>query len=189
MSTVNRKYFMAIDSSTLETEFRFLLGGITEDTISSDTVQVVISRGESKFSSDDEDYCNVLYYTVIESLRYLSRAQAVFYADNMISGAITAIEEEEGDVREKETYASSTDSTMTSWDDLLSYYLENPDYICTDLTGYKSETVVIGGAHVSPSENALRSRSRLDRSAYRVKNNRCEPYPWRPHHGRDRRGY
>ena len=106
---------MAIDTTALEAEARFLMGSLPVEVLSSETMQFIINKGISVYSDADEDYCLVLQYTIINSLKYLIRQQAVDNASNNISGNITSIEEEEGDVRKKETYSTSTASTLSSW--------------------------------------------------------------------------
>lgn len=170
---------MAIDTVALEAEARFLMGSLPVEVLSSETMQFIINKGISVYSDADEDYCLVLQYTIINSLKYLIRQQAVDNASNNVYGNITSIEEEEGDVRKKETYSTSTAYTLSSWDDLLDYFLKNPQEICESLGKLDgSGIVIVGDGDVNGSTAAIRSRNRIDESAYNEK--RLNRYPWRP---------
>lgn len=170
---------MAINTVELESEARFLMGGLPETVLSSDTMQIIISRGITKYSDTDDDYCKVLYYTIIESLRYLIRSQTVDSASNNASGSVTSRTEKEGKREISVSYSDGSGSSV-SWEDMLNDFLENPQYVCSTLvdTGGRS-TVIIGDGDKDGFTAAYESRSRWDSAAYDVKRRNYRNWPWR----------
>jgi len=148
---------VALDTAVIEAEVRFLLGGLEEATLSSAIMQMIIGRGIAKYGDADTNSCTVTYYTVLESLRYMSRQSAAGSAGTAASGAIKRQKEKEGNITYEVEYdVSGTSGTTASWDTLLNDFLENPQYVCDELVETTSSGsggyVMIGGVSHSERE-------------------------------------
>jgi len=160
---------MALDRDLIESESRFLMGGVSEEILPSATIQIIIERNIRKYGDEEGDYCNVLYHTVIDSLRYLIREQIVEGASEGVSGAVTKRREKETDTEIEIGYGSSSDgSPLYTWDDLLDDFLQHPEYVCDSLvdTKKKQGSVIIGGSDINGYDESFETRKRQQQSSY-----------------------
>lgn len=160
---------MALDRVLIEAEARFLMGGVTEEILPSATMQVIIERNIRKYGDEESDYCEVLYHTVIDSLRYLIREQIVDGASEGVSGTVTKRREKETDTEIEVGYSSSSDgSPLYSWNDLLDDFLKHPEYVCDSLVDATKAngSVIIGGSDINGYDESFETRERQQKSSY-----------------------
>ena len=109
-------------------DIRFFLGNLSTDDISDADMTIIIE----KVVANNPEYtdCDVLYYSTVEVLRWLIRAQSAGDSGSVGSGAIKIQEEKEGDVRYKtEWYDSGTTTSQSGWSDILDDLLSSPNSI------------------------------------------------------------
>lgn len=160
---------MALDRDLIESEARYLMGGASTDVLSSETMQIIIGRNVRKYGDEEGDYCQVLYHTVIDSLRYLIRERIVEGASEGVSGAVTKRREKETDTEIEVQYGSSSDgSVLYSWNVLLDDFLQHPEYVCDSLVDIKRSkgSVIIGGADINGYDESFETRKRQQQSSY-----------------------
>ena len=137
--------FTSKEIEDINNYIRFWLGGVTEDTISNETldfiIQMVIDR--------DPEYtgCDVVYYSTIEVLRWLGRKQDT--GAGIGTGEITSTKEKVGEVEVTNTYNTGGNSSgVSGWNGVLEDLLSDPNSIGCAITtsgNVKVSEVIIGG--------------------------------------------
>lgn len=146
---------MAFTIEQVNTDIRYYLGGLPTSTLTDDILNDIITRTMTRNSLDfnvDSDYCKSVYYSLLESLRYLIRNNI---SSSAISGGgeIKSKMEKVGQIQIKTDYMEGSSAADSGWDDLYDDYLANPQYICEELADLAKSSfagVYFGG--VSQSE-------------------------------------
>ena len=138
---------MAFTNEQVIVEIRYFLGDVDQTTISDETLNTIITRVMLRYNLtyEDGDFCKTVYYSLIETLRYLIRQDAV--SDAQSGGDLKSFTEKVGGVTITEQYSEGT-STLSGWDSLLQQYLSDPSIICEELADLAVSTyapVLFGG--------------------------------------------
>lgn len=138
---------MAFTNEQVIVEIRYFLGSVDQATISDETLNLIITRTMTRYNLtyDDSDFCKTVYYSLIETLRYLIRQDTA--NDAQAGGDLKSVTEKVGGVSITEQYADST-SVLKGWDNLLQQYLSDPSIICEELSDLAVSTfapVLFGG--------------------------------------------
>lgn len=127
---------MAFTIDQVKVDVRYYLGGIPETTLSDALLEDIINRTMTRYGLDlniDADYCKTVYYSILETLKYLIR-ENISSSSSTGGGEIKSRSEKVGDVSVKTEYTEGSDASESGWDILYDYYLANPTDICEELT-------------------------------------------------------
>ena len=126
---------MAFTIDQVKVDVRYYLGGIPETTLSDTLLEDIINRTMTRYGLDfniDDDYCKTVYYSILETLKYLIR-ENISSSASTGGGEIKSRSEKVGDISVKTEYTDGTDASESGWDTLYDYYLANPTDICEEL--------------------------------------------------------
>ena len=126
---------MAFTIDQVKVDVRYYLGGIPETTLSDTLLEDIINRTMTRYGLDfnvDDDYCKTVYYSILETLKYLIR-ENISSSASTGGGEIKSRSEKVGDISVKTEYTDGTDASESRWDTLYDYYLANPTDVCEDL--------------------------------------------------------
>lgn len=132
-----------IDQEAAKSRVRFLLGDVDGVNPSDETLELILGMALDEYTNDDTYYCEIVYYTLIESLRYLVRS-------NQATAGLTGNQQSRKEVRGKTTieveFSDSSDIVSDGWATMLSDYISHPEYVCVSLKNDKMFSLInIGG--------------------------------------------
>lgn len=124
---------MALDATQIETRVRFLLGNPSEDIISSETLQSIITECITTLGNEDEEYCKVVQCVLMETLRFLIRQTQVPTTSS--GNTVKKRREKRGSNTEIELEynTASTEELSSGWIQMYEDYQLHPEWICEDL--------------------------------------------------------
>ena len=117
-----------IDREQLKKDARYFMGAVDEKALPEEVLDGIVEACIHNFEDSAIYRCDVLYCTIMNSLRYLIRKNWASNGDT--SGELVSIREKEGDVEIEEKYSSSNSNQHNGWEKLYEEFLRNPDYIC-----------------------------------------------------------
>ena len=126
-----------IDREQIKKDARYYMGAVGEEDLPSEVLDGIVESCIGKFDDSIIYKCDVLYCTVLNSLRYLIRKG---WADKgSTSGSLIGHKEKVGNVEIQEQYSSSSSGSgsMSGWEKLYEEYLQNPNYICECLAQFR----------------------------------------------------
>jgi hypothetical protein len=136
---------MALVVSEINTEIRYLLGGMTTSVMSDELLNFIIQRNIDQYGDLDENLCLVTYEALKEVLRYLVNKDAAGSAGTS-GGAVIKRVEEIGKRRIEVSYSADGSGTVNGYQSLLDFYTKHPEEVCTSLKpATSSATVIVGG--------------------------------------------
>lgn len=126
---------MAYDQTRLISDVRLMLGGVAETTLPDD---IIIRYGDIYDLQYDGEYSYIWWKTTIACTNYLK-------INSVTSGSSSAGKRTEKVGNTTITVESSdSESTLSSWDDLLDYFREHPEDFGVISTG-GGGSVLVGG--------------------------------------------
>jgi hypothetical protein len=155
---------MAIVVAEVNARVRFLLGGADTTVISDATLNSIIDDCILSIGDADELFCEVVYCSLINTLRYLIREQQM----NAGSTSNTTKRREKVGKREIELeFDTGYNTNNSGWQAMLDDYLLNPEYVCAELaTSTPTTGIHIGG--VSETEYDRVNSDVDSRNAYQL---------------------
>ena len=124
---------MAFTIESVRTDIRYYLGGASDSVITDTVLDDIITRTMTRYSLDfnlDSDYCKTVYYSLLETLRYLIRSNST--SDGSSGGDVKERKEKVGDLELTLKYSEGSDAE-DGWGDLYDDFLSNPQYVCEEL--------------------------------------------------------
>lgn len=119
-----------IDTDVAKARVRYLMGDVSTSTLTDDTLTSVLTLATTEYTDDDEYYCEVVYYTLLESLRHLIRV-------NQANAGLTGNQARRKEVRGKTTieveFSDSSDFISDGWAQMYKDYVAHPEYVCESL--------------------------------------------------------
>lgn len=144
----------AVDKESIKTKVRFLIGGLTIEDLSDETLSYILDDCILTYTDDQEFECEITYCTLLNSLKYLTKQS--WMDEGGISGNVTKKREKEGNVEFEETYSTSS-GAKTGWEKLYEYFRDNPKDVCIRLQLEKNKYSVgminIGGTRKDVYDN------------------------------------
>jgi hypothetical protein len=136
---------MAIVVASVNSEVRYLLGGLTTSVMSDELLNFIIQRNIDQYGDADSNLCLVTYESLKEVLRYLINKDAAG-STGTSGGALIKRVEEIGSRRIEVSYSADGSGTVNGWQSLLDFYTKHPEEVCISLKPTtQSSTVIIGG--------------------------------------------
>lgn len=123
---------MAFTIENVISEIRYFLGGVGEAVISDITLTSIIERvmNSKSLTFEDSDFCKTVYYSLLETLRYLIRSTASTSAAS--GGELKSLKEKVGNTEITSSF-SEGNSSSDDWKSLLGDFQSNPSQICEEL--------------------------------------------------------
>ena len=151
-----------LDRDEVKRKVRFYLGNVPEATLPEEILDEMVANCIDKYGDDDTKYCEVVYCSVMSSLRYLiHQSWAQTGSENK---DISKRVEKQGD-REIQVYYDASSSSHVSesgWEKLYEEYKAHPEYICESLVDTLADAsagyVKIGGVRQSEYDAIARNR-------------------------------
>lgn len=139
---------LAIDRDEVKDSVLYYLVGV-DDTLLPDTAwNVIVEKSISKFVDNQTYTCDVIYDSLLETLKYLIRKAWVEEGGDSV-GVLTKNREKEGSVEVELNYnVVDGQTTENGWQKLYEYFRSNPSDICECLKPAYSSTyglINIGG--------------------------------------------
>tara|TARA_R110000851_G_scaffold151683_3_gene293004 strand:+ start:2211 stop:2750 length:540 start_codon:yes stop_codon:yes gene_type:complete len=155
---------MAVDIQEVNTRVRFLLGGADETVISDIILNGIIQGCIDNIGTEDEFYCEIVYCSLLETLRYLIR-------HNQMNSGITGNQRKRKEQNGKRTieveFGDSSDVVLDGWKAMYEDFLSNPSWVCEELSPKGGiNLVLIGG--VSEKEYQRVKNDPDSRNAYQT---------------------
>ena len=120
-----------------------------------------------------DDLCKITYYSTIDILHWIIRAQDGGTGSSGGSGAVTKRREKRGKT-EIEVEYDDTSNSSSGWQKVLDDLLNNPNSIgCTPFADSTEEPIrapIIGGADINGYQEGFRTRQKFGAA---IKENRC----------------
>ena len=168
--------FTTKDPVEISNYIRWWLGDLPEATISSDTIQFIISMIES--TNPTYTGCDLTYYATVDVLKWLVRKQNQGGAGGSVagSGEISKRTERVGEVTvttEWDVGTTTSGGSEAGWEKILQDLLDSPNSIGCAITQSETQTastgsLVIGGSSLAEAE---RVRTNTDsRSGFCISN-------------------
>lgn len=146
-----------IDQSAAISRVRFLLGDVEGSNPSDETLNLILSMAIEEYTDDDTYYCEIVYYTLIESLRYLVRSNQALAGE---TGNQSSRKESRGKTTIEVEYSDSSDYVQDGWGDMLSDYISHPEYVCASLKPEKVFSLInVGGVRQDQYEANQRNHN------------------------------
>ena len=141
------------------TKVIFLLGNPPEEVISSAIIDSILQSCKATLGVEASD-CELIYCTLIDSLRYLIRNS------QMKSGSLGSEIYRREKVGKREVQVQNSPNAISSgWEDMLMDYQNHPEYVCSELKNdTPAKLIIIGG--VSQKEYERVASETDGRSAY-----------------------
>lgn len=138
-----------IDREQLKKDARFFMGAVTTEDLPEDVLDGIVQSCINKYEDLAIYRCEVLYCTILNSLKYLIR---VAWADKggSSSGELTSRKEKVGNVTIEDKYSNSSSSDSASgWEKMFQYFLSHPEDVCECLVKSRGKIglVKIGGTN------------------------------------------
>ena len=139
-----------IDRDQLKKDARFFMGAVTTEDLPEDVLDGIVQSCINKYEDLAIFRCEVLYCTILNSLKYLIRKA---WADKggSSSGELISRKEKVGNITIEDKYSNSSSSsksdTESGWEKMFNYFLNHPEDVCECLAKSRGKIgmVVIGG--------------------------------------------
>lgn len=162
---------LPIDTDEVKSSVMFYLEGVTSEQLPDTTLDLIINKAISSFEDNQTYTCDVIYITLLESLKYLIRKSWVDQGENSV-GLLKKIKDKEDQVdREIEYESFDGQKAESGWEKIYNYFLKNPEDICPCLK-YENNSefglIAIGGTQQDKyvkNEWAPNSRTLWDRTS------------------------
>lgn len=165
---------MAIDVNAVIDRVLFLMGDPDDCTVPVDIVDQIAQDCIAKIGDEDDNFCEVVYCTLIETLRWLINRERSSSSNQ--SGAVKKRREKRGNTEIEEQYSDSGSANgYGGWDDMLNDYLTDPTLVCAELASESANNLIIIGG-VSQSEYDRVNTDSDKRNGYMQKNSRRYNY-------------
>ena len=147
------------DSQEIADFIRWWLGNVSDTVISDADMITFIDKNTVEYG--DDKLCKITYYSTVDILGWLIRAQAAYAGSSGATGEVTSRREKRGKTEIEVKYdVNSSDTTTTrGWDKILEDLLDNPSSIgCDPFADVVTTTgsVIIGGADINGYEEGFR---------------------------------
>jgi hypothetical protein len=166
---------LPIDRVEVKDSVMFYLDGVLSSDLSETTLNLIIEKCVGKFVDNQTYTCDVIYCSLLESLKYLIRKSYVQDGGDSV-GTLTKRREKDGTTEIEVGYSSTSgQSSENGWEKLYEYFLENPSDICECLQPTYSSTfglVSIGGTRkdvYDAIENGENNKGMWDRKSIGTK--------------------
>ncbi len=136
-----------IDRNKVAERVRFLMGDVSENQLSQETLLNIIEECITIYGDDDKFECEVTYCALLKAIRYMINKQNSNQGGD--SGTLVGSKEKVGELLIEKRFSSDSSSNGSSgWEKMYDYYLKHPEDVCPSLVpdgGSGSGLVLIGG--------------------------------------------
>lgn len=156
---------MSLDIDNIEERVRFLLGNPSEDIISSEVLQGIITNCINSIGDEDENYCEVVQCSLMETLRFLIRqAQIPTSSDG---NTLKRRKEKRSNTEIEVEYQTVSSSDLSSgWEAMYEDYQLHPEWICEELAKDSNAKYIVTIGGVRQDESRRVKRDPNSKSAY-----------------------